>query len=92
MLKIKTEIVRRTQLQVGDVAHFHGARFRIADVRPAFCMDGPSPVAVALGKWIDGNEEDGYFGPDRDWTFQGNTLATVAIEPRRAAHSRLFAR
>lgn len=69
--------------KAGDIVHFHGARFRILDdareshghwpqsahlTRAA----GPSDVAVAVGEWIDGEIVRGYFGPGKNWGFQGN--------------------
>lgn len=89
------QIVSVTQLRVGDVAHAHGATFEIVStgesrghIDGSFAYGaydafvGPSPVAVPVGKWIDGREETGYFGPSKDWTFQGNHHAQVAIRAR----------
>lgn len=79
--------IRRTQAQVGDIAHFGGAIFRIKEIRNFALNDdsrlqGPQPVAVNIGEWVSGDIVPCYFGPDLDWNFQGNSNATMWIEPR----------
>lgn len=90
------QYVSVTELRVGDVAHAHGAEFVIfttgesrghidgygAAYGSFLDFVGPSPVARPVGRWIAGETVEGYFGPDVDWTFQGNHRRVVAIEPR----------
>lgn len=80
-----TKQITLPELQVGNIAHFHGARFEItaAKMLPESMWgksNGNGDVMVANGKWLDGQIVNGYFGPTKDWTFQGNKLATVVIE------------
>ncbi|TES65654.1 hypothetical protein E2P84_36615 [Burkholderia cepacia] len=87
---MQTIRISTTQLHKGDVVHAHGARFEIvSDVtsyrgqgEPAFNEHGVGSVAACTGRWIDGAVVRGYFGPNKDWTFQGNHHALVRIEPR----------
>lgn len=82
--------IKRTELQVNNIVHAHGARFIITSVRIIVSerdaidfQNGivSSPfVMVANGKWLDGNVIPFYFGPDNDWKFQGNDGATDCIE------------
>ncbi len=71
---------------VGDIVRFHGARFEITTTRiyketdERLIENGCFNVMCANGKWIDGQIVDGYFGPTKDWGFQGNKNATVMIE------------
>lgn len=74
----------KLDLKVGDIAHFHGARFEIYSTN---IVDGHNDrewpdekVMVAMGKWLDGHTVTGYFGPGKDWNFQGNHRAYVDIE------------
>jgi hypothetical protein len=90
------QYVSATELHAGDVAYFHGAQFEIVstgesrghiDGVAAYNNSfndfvGPSPVATPRGRWIGGEVVEGYFGPDRDWYFQGNRRRVVAIQPR----------
>lgn len=82
-----------TQLNVGDIVHFYGARFEIIrteesrghiDGAHAYGLHidfvGPSPVAVPMGRYIDGDVVVGYFGPNKDWSFQGNFRNRVQVE------------
>lgn len=82
------EAVAVTNLRVGDMVEFYGAIFEIVDTgesrghidgHEAYGrfddFVGPSPVAVPKGRFVSGAPVTGYFGPDRDWTFQGNQLA-----------------
>lgn len=73
-----TKTISRMNLDVGHIAHFHGARFEITNTR--MTTIGNDPVIVANGKWLDGEIINGYFGPKQDWSFQGNQHATVDIE------------
>lgn len=95
---MQTNLIRvtRQDLHKGDIVHFHGARFEIlADAQPSQSHDNEydeqgnqqhtAPrCAWSVGRWLDGAIVPGYFGPScrEDWTFQGNHLATVCIEPR----------
>lgn len=75
------------ELQIGHIAHFHGARFRITRIS-VYPQDaahkaryGDCGVTMsANGEWIDGDSVRGYFGPGLDWTFQGNKLALIEVE------------
>jgi hypothetical protein len=72
-----------TELNVGNIVHFYGARFEIqsAAMYPEFDnTPGAGPVMVAIGKWLDGATVNGYFGPEKDWNFQGNQFARVRVE------------
>lgn len=83
-----TKQVNILDLKVGDIAHAHGARFEIVSTtiydEKAFGntsgKEWISDVMSANAKWIDGRIETGYFGPNKDWSFQGNKLVTVTIE------------
>lgn len=79
---MKTKQINYTELNVGNVVHFHGARFEIyeaymiADPLP----DNSGPIMRAKGKWLDGATVNGYFGPNKDWIFQGNKRAICSVE------------
>lgn len=75
--------VLNTQVIVGDIIHAHGAVFKVKEVRnyPGVGTDGKD-VAANIAEWVSGRIEPGYFGPDKDWNFQGNDRATQLIEPR----------
>lgn len=85
---MKLQYIKNTELQVGDVAHAYGARFEITQVTeyeerdPQLIAAGLDKVVAAHARWLDGRIERGYFGPTKDWNFQGNAHASVAIEPR----------
>ena len=72
------------QLQVGNIAHAHGARFEIVSV--VDCTEHHRAVELgevivsAKGKWLDGADMGAYFGPGIDWTFQGNANALATVE------------
>lgn len=79
-MNLKT--ICRLDLKVGDIAHFYGARFEITETAS---IDPRSQtihgqIMSANGKWLDGTIEPGYFGPDQDWTFQGNKYSSTVIE------------
>jgi hypothetical protein len=79
-MNLKT--ICRLDLKVGDIAHFYGARFEITStemVADKWC-DGHGPVQRANGRWLDGHIQPCYFGPDKDWTFQGNKYSSDTIE------------
>ncbi|MBN3733188.1 hypothetical protein G3N98_19995 [Burkholderia sp. Tr-20390] len=71
---------------MGNIVHAYGARFEITEVRTYPEHDarllamGREKVVAATGKWIDGRIETGYFGPDKDFNFQGNAGAFLMIE------------
>lgn len=84
-----------TSLRQGDIVAFYGARFEIVSTRASqshirgseayASIDdfvGPCEVAVPIGRWLSGKIQPGYFGPDRDWIFQGNHYAEVFVENR----------
>lgn len=75
------------ELQAGNIVHFYGARFEITDTRTVpqdadhLAQFGDcGPTMCANGKWLDGHVQNGYFGPGKDWKFQGNKHATAWIE------------
>lgn len=81
-----TKRINQLEIEVGNIVHAHGARFEITEVRTYAEHDkqllamGRDKVVAATGKWIDGRIETGYFGPEKDWTFQGNSGVTLRIE------------
>lgn len=78
-----TKTVKCTELKVGDVVHFYGARFEIYETElhdAATCGSKYGDVMSARGKWLDGECVRGYFGPKKGWTFQGNEMATHVVE------------
>jgi hypothetical protein len=87
-MSMTTKQISTTELNVGDIVRFYGARFEIYSTAmyperddPRFAANGP--VMVAMGKWLDGEIVRGYFGPGKDWNFQGNKLARVTIETQK---------
>jgi FtsP/CotA-like multicopper oxidase with cupredoxin domain len=86
-MKAATNTVNIFDLKVGNVVHFHGARFEVISTevqehrsfRGEFNADRDT-VMVAKAKWLDGGIVNGYFGPNKDWTFQGNKNVTEAVE------------
>lgn len=83
----KTKIISVVELNVGDIVHFYGARFEIT-CAVMFRQDDDhirqfghiGPTMAANGKWLDGATQTGYFGPGKDWNFQGNKGARVTVE------------
>ena len=75
-------------LTLGDVVHFHGARFEITVTKVYYNQrthnetpdEKRDTVMSANGKWLSGNVVQGYFGPNKDWTFQGNCNVTHTVE------------
>ena len=71
---VKTNIL---DLAVGDHVFAHSAVFEIYRVtirpeRDPVYGDGRG-IMVAMGRWLYGDIVPGYFGPGRDWNFQGNS-------------------
>lgn len=78
------------QLRKGDIVWNHGGRFEITtdlmssvSHRPEGYYPaegvGPSCCVTCKGTCLEG-EVPGYFKPGSEWTFQGNHLATWAVE------------
>lgn len=84
MANANTRVIPRTELVEGNIVHFYGARFEIVSTRLIDDFDGvtdkPCKVMVADGKWIDGEVIPGYFGPGKNFNFQGNRFASAVIE------------
>ncbi len=78
----RTKNVNYTELQIGDIVHFYGARFEInsVELKADTSRDANGDIMRANGKWLDGETVEGYFGPKIDWMFQGNKVAVAAIE------------
>ncbi len=86
---------RIADLKAGDIAHEHGAVFRIlrdaqesGSHRPKYwdsraCthrwLQGPANCAYAPAECIRG-EIPGYFRPGSEWTFQGSAAVRVFVE------------
>ena len=73
-------------LKAGDIVQMHGGRFQILDdahdcatVTCGAWNPGPSGVAITDGVCLSGTVP-GYFHPGSIWRFQGNYLATHAVE------------
>lgn len=81
--RMELQRVLNTQVIVGDIVHAHGAVFKVKEVInfPGEGTDGKD-VAVNIAEWISGRTVPGYFGPGKDWNFQGNDRVTLYIEPR----------
>ena len=81
-----TKHINQLEVKVGDVVHFHGARFEIierkeyAETQQDLIDIGRTVYVSAIGKWLDGDVVRGYFGPDKNWNFQGNCGVTLLIE------------
>ena len=69
-----------TELQVGNIVHFYGARFEITRAELIQRSGTEMTLMSANGVWIDGATVKGYFGPTKDWHFQGNLLAKCTVE------------
>lgn len=82
--KATLKTITLPELNVGDIVHAHGARFEVycatmyKEHEAKYKEHGP--IMNAQARWLDGRTETGYFGPGKDWTFQGNKLATLNIE------------
>ena len=83
-MNVATKNISTVELYVGDIVHFYGARFEIYSTRMVEQhADRKAPdekVMVAMGKWLEGATQTGYFGPNKDWNFQGNKNARVTVE------------
>lgn len=83
---VSTTLVTYMQLAVGCIVHFHGARFEILSAKVRQERDarnianGNAEFMSAKGKWLDGHIEPGYFGPTKEWHFQGNSRAKATVE------------
>ena len=67
-------------LAVGDQVFAHSSVFEIYSVeihpeRDPVYGDGRG-IMVAMGRWLYGAAVPGYFGPGKDWNFQGNSRVT----------------
>lgn len=60
-------------LDDGDVVFAHGAKFEVTSTEIY------DDLMVAHSKWLDGDIIPGYFGPDKGWTFQGNSRVELYI-------------
>lgn len=80
----QTKTIKTTELQVGNIVHFYGARFEVLSTQmnePHSTDNIQKPFLSSKAKWLDGEEIRGYFGKDTtNWNFQGNELARVTIE------------
>ena len=82
-----TVIVNIMDLEIGHIVHFHGARFEITkktvvknrSMHEEFNADRDT-IMCANGVWLDGAKVNGYFGPNKDWNFQGNKNVSHAVE------------
>lgn len=79
-----TKSVNIMDLKTGMIVHCHSARFEITSTRiyqDCGKQGEKNKVMVANGKWLDGRIEPFYFGPEKDWKFQGNYLyGTLRVE------------
>ncbi|WP_041494491.1 hypothetical protein [Burkholderia sp. KJ006] len=78
--------INQLEIEVGNIVHAYGARFEIFEIHTYAERDenliamGRDKVVAAVGKWIDGRIEPGYFGPDKNFNFQGNAGVSLMIE------------
>lgn len=86
-MNVVTKTLPYTALKVGHIVHFHGARFEITSTKTypqeAYHITRYGVISdtmSAIGKWIDGTTVTGYFGPGKDWHFQGNASAIAEVE------------
>lgn len=72
------------KLIVGNIVHFYGARFEIVSteiiIENPLHMTLPDVYMRAEGKWLSGRIVPNYFGPTKNWVFQGNDFAPIEIE------------
>lgn len=71
--------VLSSELEAGMVVHFYGARFELQDNRKVSEQNGMQVYGIT-GKWLDGAIIPNYFGPSKDWRFQGNDRASWCVE------------
>lgn len=78
----KTRLVSVMTLAVGDIVQFHGARFLITStaIFDSLSEDPADTYMRANGQCLEGNAVPGYFGPGKNWNFQGNRSVTVQVE------------
>jgi hypothetical protein len=72
--------INQLDIKVGHIVHFHGARFEIVARAEYRDRETGELVVAATGKWLDGEAIRHYFGPDKDWNFQGNKSVIRQIE------------
>lgn len=88
---MQTKRTNIMNLEAGMIVHFYGARFEVVSAEVKTHITGRDSydnrperredrVMVAHAKWLDGNIENGYFGPNKDWTFQGNYRVSHEVE------------
>ena len=88
---MQTKQISIMNLEAGMIVHFYGARFEIVSAEVRTHITGHDSydnrperredrVMVAQAKWLDGHIESGYFGPNKDWTFQGNHYVSHVVE------------
>ena len=79
-----TKSVPIAELEIGNVVVAHGARFRVEErfFAPAKVgvIGSERDIYNVRASFIDGREEPGYFGPKKDFNFQGILGVTVAVE------------
>lgn len=86
MAKIQMKVVNQLDLKVGNIVHAYGARFEIVEINEFeqtseyLIKAGRTKIVSAIGKWIDGQILPGYFGPEKNWNFQGNSGVSQFIE------------
>jgi len=82
LIAVKYTRIPVTELKAGMVVHAHGARFEIREAKVVkdTYRGEVRDVGVARAKWLNGHIEVGYFGPTKDWTFQGTSVVTVSLE------------
>ena len=79
-IKWTTKRINQMDVKVGDIVHFYGARFEIISRRDGSDKELNKPYCSAIGKWLDGQVVRGYFGPEKNWNFQGNNNVTLQVE------------
>ncbi|WP_310638988.1 hypothetical protein [Burkholderia gladioli] len=82
------QTIKNIDVKIGDIVHAYGARFNIIKVYeyeerdPRLIALGLDKIVSGEGQWIDGETITGYFGPTKNFNFQGNANATLRIEVR----------
>lgn len=69
--------VRATEVQIGNIIHAYGARFEVVRIVRFTEQD---VVQANIARWLDGRIEVGYFGPSKDFNFQGTSCGMFRIE------------
>ena len=75
----QTRTICTLDLKVGDTVKFYGAEFKITEASVHIDAKDGEKLMVANGKWLIGAEIGNYFGRNKNFTFQGNHLATVDV-------------